>query len=111
MIKHVVRPYDVPNREALTDLPADRIVTGTGQRVRIHTPDKCAGGYCVFHSPSDHSMRAFPTHLREDRLPLVERICPHGIGHPDPDSLAYLATIDPEDRGAWAVHGCDGCCA
>ena len=29
-----------------------------------------------------------------------ERVCPHGIGHPDPDR--------PHHGGG--VHGCDGCC-
>jgi hypothetical protein len=39
---------------------------------------------------------------------LSERICPHGIGHPDPDSLSFLHA---QGAGEWvAVHGCDGCC-
>jgi hypothetical protein len=37
-----------------------------------------------------------------------ERICPHGIGHPDPDDMAYWKSIGEESMG---VHGCDGCCA
>ncbi len=32
----------------------------------------------------------------------LERTCAHGIGHPDPDSLAWL--------GCEGIHGCDGCC-
>jgi hypothetical protein len=31
----------------------------------------------------------------------MERICDHGVGHPDPDE--FMADV-------W-VHGCDGCCA
>lgn len=31
----------------------------------------------------------------------MERICPHGVGHPDPDCM--YAKRD-------TVHGCDGCC-
>lgn len=74
--------------------------TGTGQIVsHPHDASACAGEHCVVHNPSDHSMRSFPTFYREDRG-ITERICPHGVGHPDPD--------DPtKDR----VHGCDGCCA
>lgn len=38
----------------------------------------------------------------------MERICPHGVGHPDPDSLAYLDAVGVKGAG---IHGCDGCCA
>lgn len=72
---------------------------------RVHDPAKCAGQPCTIHNRSDHSMRAFPQHWREDRG-IMERTCPHGIGHPDPDS--------PWVRGSaeW-VHGCcaERCCA
>lgn len=40
---------------------------------------------------------------------LIERECRHGIGHPDPDSVAYFRINDPEGW-ALATHGCDGCC-
>ncbi len=39
---------------------------------------------------------------------LTERICGHGIGHPDPDSLSWLDRDRPGH--VLAVHGCDGCC-
>jgi hypothetical protein len=82
-------------------------VTGTGQQLfNIHPKMSCAGQNCVIHNPSDHHMRDWPTHWR-DELGLMERLCPHGIGHPDPDSLDYLTGIGHEDRG---THGCDGCC-
>lgn len=64
----------------------------------VHAPEQCAGRPCPIHNPSDHHMRSFPQHWRDDRG-LMERICPHGVGHPDPDGL--------ESHG---VHGCDGCC-
>ena len=38
---------------------------------------------------------------------LIEHICKHGIGHPDPDSLAWLKNRGSKDGG---IHGCDGCC-
>lgn len=73
--------------------------TGTGQELRgVHPSDQCEGQPCVIHNPSNHSMRDFPTHWRGDRG-IMERICPHGIGHPDPDEIN-------SDR----MHGCDGCC-
>jgi hypothetical protein len=74
--------------------------------VNVHDPSKCAGEYCVIHNPSDHSMRDFPLNWRGDNG-LMERICPHGIGHPDPDALAFQIKIGNEWQ---ATHGCDGCC-
>lgn len=59
---------------------------------------------CPIHHPTDHHMRDWPQHWRGDRQ-IMERICPHGIGHPDPDDLAIRTG---EDDG---THGCDGCCA
>jgi len=47
-------------------------------------------------------MRDWPVYWRDDRK-IVERICVHGIGHPDPDQADFL--ID-----AGMTHGCDGCC-
>ena len=34
------------------------------------------------HHPSRHNMENWPRHLRETTL--VERLCRHGVGHPDP---------------------------
>jgi hypothetical protein len=31
--------------------------------------------------------------IRTDRNNLMERVCPHGIGHPDPDSMEWLHRI------------------
>lgn len=45
--------------------------------------------------------------IRTDRNNLMERVCPHGVGHPDPDSLEWLSRIGARDDG---VHACDGCC-
>lgn len=72
----------------------------------VHPRRVCAGGPCVLHSPSDHHMRTWRTHFRADRH-LMERICPHGVGHPDPDDLAWHRS---EGRDWQGVHGCDGCC-
>ena len=85
----------------------EKYETGTGQIVWVHTKDKCEGNYFCIHNPSDHEMKDFPTHWRDDRM-LMERICEHGVGHPDPDDLAFKAR---NGYGEWeGVHGCDGCC-
>ena len=78
---------------------SETYLSGTGQELLVHPWSACHGSSCVIHAPSDHPMRDFPTHWRADRG-MMERICPHGAGHPDPD--------DPSDD---RTHGCDGCCA
>lgn len=78
---------------------------------KAHDHEVCAGEFCCIHNPSEHSLNGAPLQLRADRAPLMERVCPHGVGHPDPDSLAYINRTWP-DRGKYEdVHGCDGCCA
>lgn len=51
-------------------------------------------------------MRDWPLNWRADRG-VMERICPHGVGHPDPDAAAHYQRIGEEHR---TIHGCDGCC-
>lgn len=79
---------------------------GAATLVNVHPPERCAGRACVVHNPSDHHMVGWPLNWRDDRG-IMERVCPHGIGHPDPDDLAYRVSI----RRGGDVHGCDGCCA
>lgn len=66
--------------------------------MKTHPPSRCEGRHCCIHNPSDHHMRNWPLHWRSD-IRLMERICPHGVGHPDPDDLQNNH-----------IHGCDGCC-
>jgi len=81
-----------------------------GEVLYTHLPSLCKGQDCSIHHPSDHHMKTWRQHWREDRR-MMERICPHGIGHPDPDELSFLRTRVPKDAvDAHAVHGCDGCC-
>lgn len=70
-----------------------------GERIWAHRRRDCIGSPCPIHYRTDHHMRGWRQHWRADRS-LMERICPHGIGHPDPDQRLT-------DGG---VHGCDGCC-
>jgi hypothetical protein len=45
--------------------------------------------------------------MGDDKPPYTERICEHGVGHPDPDDVGYWA-----GRGYDITrHGCDGCCS
>lgn len=75
----------------------------TGQELCVHSRGDCEGQSCPIHAPSAHPMVSFPRHMRLDRG-IMERICPHAIGHPDPDDLNIRNGNDP------GVHGCDGCC-
>ncbi len=77
--------------------------------IRHHRKDQCDGHPCPFHGPSLHPMIEEPMQLRASGL--IERRCRHGVGHPDPDSAAWLNRHGPPGaRGSWGVHGCDGCC-
>lgn len=83
-----------------------RVELESGQTlVNVHDAGECAGEFCCIHNPSEHSMRGFPRLWRNDWGGMMERLCPHGIGHPDPD---WLAGKNPADM--FDVHGCDGCC-
>lgn len=85
--------------------------------IRIHDVDECSalrpsgetfGMFCPFDKPSGHPLADARLHLRTDRGGLMERICRHGVGHPDPDSVDWMERISGETH--WGVHGCDGCC-
>lgn len=69
----------------------------------VHAPDECIGPFCTVHNRSEHHMRSFPQYFRSD-LGIMERTCPHGVGHPDPDEFMLSKDIYV------AIHGCDGCC-
>lgn len=78
--------------------------------ITYHGPSVCAGEACTLHNPSDHHMTDWPLVLRETGL--MERKCQHGVGHPDPDSVAWAESKSaPGNRGSWGIHGCDGCCS
>ena len=74
--------------------------------VNIHRAELCQGRHCAIHNPSDHHMRDWSINWRGDKGQ-IERICVHGVGHPDPDDLAYHVS---QGRDWIGIHGCDGCC-
>lgn len=106
-IPEVIPPEGVLIRRVTFDY-----ITGTGDRLRsVHSPFDCVGRPCVIHEPSNHHMLAWPTNWRDGgaldiKPPHMERVCQHGVGHPDPDDMSYWASKG-EDIGG---HGCDGCC-
>jgi hypothetical protein len=71
-----------------------------GTTVIVHDRTKCLGTYCTIHNHSNHVMKDFSQKWRTDKR-YMERVCPHGIGHPDPDEVY-------DNRNG--IHGCDGCC-
>lgn len=83
---------------------------------KVHKAAVCDGDNCAIHNPSDHPLKAAKIKIRGahpfDAFGLkpygfVERFCEHGIGHSDPDSVAFFAKNGSHGLG---VHGCDGCC-
>jgi hypothetical protein len=66
--------------------------------VNVHLPTQCKNDYCTIHHPSQHRMIDWPQRWRQDRK-FMERMCSHGMGHPDPDDIIQNT-----------IHGCDGCC-
>jgi hypothetical protein len=70
-----------------------------------HDPSACQGRNCAWHNPSQHHMRDWPLIWRPYRG-RSDRICPHGVGHPDPDDVLDLQALG----GGRTDHVCDGCC-
>jgi hypothetical protein len=93
-------------------MPLESVTIVGGERLRAHPKDRCAGDErCAIHKPTQHSMSEFPQHFRED-TGIMERICPHGVGHPDPDHLWFITKMFGEKLAhTQSIHGCDGCCA
>jgi hypothetical protein len=81
------------------------------KELRVHSRDKCANRTlpCVIHRPSEHHMRDWPLNWRADTR-VMERVCPHGVGHPDPDHMTFMDATYPDVTSYQGIHGCDGCC-
>lgn len=77
----------------------------------FHGPEVCTGRPCPLHAPSRHPLRAAPIMMPVTPDDIVlERLCPHGIAHPDPDSVQLADILDPAGEGEHQIHPCDGCC-
>lgn len=79
------------------------ILENTEDFIYCHEETQCRGDYCTLHNRSDHPMRSWIQHWRGDRG-IMERICEHGVGHPDPDDFNLRVGFDD------GSHGCDMCC-
>ena len=79
---------------------------GVAVRESVHPTTACAGRHCGIHNPSDHHMRSWPLVWRGDKG-VMERTCPHGVGHPDADDAAYPVSVG---REAWTNRACEGRC-
>lgn len=100
-------------RESIRAEMSIRLSEYIGNGGRVHTKDQCkatrkmgAPKGCVLHKPTLHKLTGSPQVLRASTL--IEDTCPHGVGHPNPDSAAFLNWRDSTDT--WGTHGCDGCC-
>lgn len=74
--------------------------------IKVHSQQDCRGPVCPIHNPTPHHMREWKMIWRGDRQ-IFERLCEHGIGHPDPDDQEAKLYIQGFMDG---IHGCDGCC-
>lgn len=72
----------------------------TKEVINAHSADECQHDPCPIHHKTKHRMRSWPQHWRGDRY-MMERICEHGVGHPDPDDI---------EASVSGLHGCDRCC-
>lgn len=98
----------IPHSEGLPDdvnLPGI-VKVANGILTNVHSLASCAGQYCWVHRPSRHHMITWPVAWRND-IRTAERLCTHGVGHPDPDDVAYNRSLGRDT----AVHSCDGCCS
>lgn len=73
--------------------------------LHTHPPSACAGRHCWVHNPTPSHMMTWAIQWRDDKV-TAERVCPHGIGHPDIDDVAYNRSIGRNVT----QHACDGCC-
>lgn len=78
--------------------------------VVTHDDGCCPLRYCAIHRPSAHHLVDAPMQWREDTA-RMERICRHGVAHPDEDFLDWVQAMGGLLEAAVAdVHACDGCC-
>jgi hypothetical protein len=88
----------------------ETFTTPTGQALEIHAAEVCRGP-CPVHMPTGHHLRCLALHWNVERA-RFERVCDHGVHHPDPDVIAVVRRDrGGEAAGAASMHVCDGCCA
>lgn len=91
----------------------DLLTDDSGAIWRVHKRETCNGSHCAIHNPSDHPLKdarlvlRWPDPFSLKPIGFVERVCAHGVGHSDPDSVKFYDSIGHYGTD---VHGCDGCC-
>lgn len=102
-----IKPYFNSDENTFTDSYGTRM-----KHIHPQTED-CTRRGCVVHCPSDHHMKDWPLLARYRWGGLfMERICEHGVGHPDPDHMSwYNQAYGPKAASYEEVHGCCGCCS
>jgi hypothetical protein len=78
-------------------------VHNTGPGEWWHRPENCVGP-CPLHNQTAHHMTDWPLAWNDERG-VFERVCLHGIGHPDPDDRPTRLGMTDATR-----HDCDRCC-
>ena len=76
-----------------------------GILTNVHADGDCLGEHCWIHKPSVHHMVGWPVAWHPS-LSVALRLCEHNEPHPDPDDVAYNATLGRRTD----LHDCDGCC-
>lgn len=72
----------------------------------VHDKDFCAGQICVMHNPINGDFRRLLL-VWENNVKRYERVCEHGVTHPDPSQFAFWRATGQEQLG---THPCDRCC-
>lgn len=103
-----IKTFDRPLRPEPSKVTHDQWTDALGVEYWVHRWNTSCTDGCAIHAPSDHPMKTWPQIMRADKRFLVERVCKHGCGHPDPDSIAFFEDNDVFD---YHNHDCDGCCS
>lgn len=77
----------------------------SGQVLQTHTRTVCMGTWCCIHAPMPGPWMGWPRQWRDDRG-IMERTCPHGVGHPVAEMYEPAIYLGREHL---LLHGCCGC--
>lgn len=77
----------------------------SGQLLNHHRADQCHSQWCALHNPKPGPWSAWPRWW-VGALERLDRICPHGVGHPVVESADWLRA---HGKAHLLVHDCDGC--
>lgn len=74
--------------------------------VNVHPRLECVGEWCPIHRPMPGPWSNWPRQWSDER-DIMERVCPHGIGHPVAEMYQWAME---RGRGFDLVHGCCSSC-